>query len=84
MYDDGYYEVWVTYDGALNWEDVVAPDKLDSIIRDAATEDWEYGATVELYAIFHPHPLITDTDVSCECAQYVTDHHPIWTNNQEA
>lgn len=77
--DAGYYEVSVVYDGFLDSEDIIEPSDIDNWIKSVTDTFSNSLAIVEAYAIFHPHPLI-----SCECAQYLTDHHPIWTNHKEA
>lgn len=46
----------------------------DTLSSDAASDGQRY----EVFAVHHGEHAV---GVECECAQFETDHHPIWTRN---
>lgn len=77
--------------------DLIIDGALESTVRFYGIEDfdiwlagikWEWLAQAhnlnstkvwEVYVITHLH---SDTQDGCECAQYVTDHHPYWSSEE--
>lgn len=84
-------ELWVEVEGSFDasvWvddSDVVVSSNDPSFSPGRTVAEWlkslrddavAVGVTVRVYRISHGHdPYLPD----CECAQYETDHRPVWT-----
>lgn len=69
-----YAEIYSIVDGASGREGNLtdylrAGEFVRSIAQDAASD----GVETEVYVIMHNH-----APGECECAQFLTDHHPTW------
>lgn len=80
-----YKEISVLVGGALeqteifSYDDILEVAKCYGFIAETQKEALESSERVELFEMTHEH----EPDVDCECAQYVTDHNPFWTNGKE-
>lgn len=75
-----YAEVSVVVDGAQEdfipfWDETL----MNEFIEDIHAEAIGHGYPTEIYVMYHDH----DIALECECAQYVTDHHPVFSWNTE-
>lgn len=79
-----YTEADVIWDGALAESKVFPEDaptgEFDSWLADVKQEaaDDTADSVVEVYTLFHDH----DPELDCECSQFVTSHHPYWSNSE--
>jgi hypothetical protein len=77
-----YAEITVIVNGAVQDEETFTDYTLeDAFIRTIEEEAAGHGYPVEVFELYHEHAL---TSEECECAQYVTDHHPRWSWNLES
>ena len=67
------YEVWASVEGALETSDIY-PDKMTATLKAEELAD-EYRAEADEWAVYIlPHYCAGSE--TCECAQWLTDHHP--------
>jgi len=75
-----YAEVTVIVDGALEESQTFHDEALMRDFIDTIREEAEgHGYLTEVFVMYHDHA----DGIDCECAQYVTDHHPTYTYNGE-
>lgn len=72
-----YIEANLLLSGALSEEHEFATEEefelwMAGVRAEAAEDDWEEA---EIFRIDHPH----EPGIECECVQYLTDHHPVWS-----
>lgn len=80
----GYWSASVVVDGALEHEDDVSPEGLDELLKKTKDEASADGLPTEVFAIWHEHaPRTDDDDAEDVCAQYATDHRPIWSSEDD-
>lgn len=75
-----YWELSAVYEGFLDevmdcFDEREAQSHVDRLIH----KYQDFQGTAEVYVTYHAHPFGLD----CECGQYLTDHHPYWTNHAE-
>jgi hypothetical protein len=72
-----YAEVTVIINGAIESEEVITDSAiLSDYISQVKSEALDDDITMEVYVLYHEHVPMEE----CMCAQYVTDHHPVWTS----
>lgn len=73
----GYTEITVIVGGAVDEDRVFTTEEtqdMDAYLARIKCEDFS-GELAEIFRLYHSHE-----QGECECAQYVTDHAPWWTN----
>ena len=76
-----YTEVDTIVEGALeNSETFFDTGTLDAHLSEIADGASRITNLVQVYVIDHDHDM---TDDECECASYMTDHHPLFTYNEK-
>jgi hypothetical protein len=74
-----YITAQLIVEGALD-EDVQfeTEEQFDSWLDDIKEQESNSATKLdwEVFRIVHDHPLTNE----CMCVQYLTDHHPYWTN----
>lgn len=69
-------EVTVLVDGAVDECAVFFDYALEAaFIEDVKEEAEGHGYPTKIHVLYHD---FHDFDVECECAQYETDHRPVW------
>lgn len=72
-----YAEVSVVVDGALEESETFYDETpLSEYVESIRQEAEGHGYPTEVYVLYHDH-----SPSECECAQYVTDHHPAYSWN---
>lgn len=81
----GYTEVTIICDGALESSESFKgfdTAELEAYLEKEKNEALEAagltGIETEIYVMEHEHD---ESEEDCSCAQYLSDHHPIWTSN---
>jgi len=76
-----YLDVDVIVEGALD-ENRIFTDQAeyDRWLEQCKLEVGDVGVWVEVYCTPHEHPL---DEHDCECAQFLTDHKPDWSNRDD-
>lgn len=73
-----YAEVTVIVNGALEEEETFHDYALmDAFLAEVRREASSHGYPTEVFVLYHEHPL----QAECECIQFETDHHPLFTYN---
>lgn len=74
-----YWECTLVIDGAESERKLLPYSKFgqwyDGVVNEGYADE-HIGQKWEMFVLYHQHPL----DQDCECAQFVTDHSPKWTN----
>jgi hypothetical protein len=71
-------DVTVVVDGAVENDRMFTDYALmEDFIAEIAAEAHDHGYLTEVYVMYHDH----EVGIDCECAQFVTDHHPLYTFN---
>lgn len=78
----GFIEITVVWEGAVSdreyFDDVFDVQDMATFLAEVQSDASGSDDLVEVYEIHHDHEF----DVDCECAQYLTDHSPSWTNHE--
>lgn len=76
-----YWDVDLIIEGALDWS--------STFYDKGEMNEWAKGyqeagenlrVRTEIYIMHHAHPVLSE-DEECQCAQYLTDHHPTYSWN---
>jgi hypothetical protein len=79
-----YADVSVIVDGALEESETFHDETLmNDYIGKIEDEAKDHGYETQIYVVFHEHEDL-EGDQECQCIQYLTDHHPYATFNQES
>jgi len=83
----GFTEVTIIVDGAVESDETFKgfdTTELEVYLERQKTEALEaFGLTgieTEIYTMEHEHD---ESEDDCSCAQYLTDHHPIWSTSND-
>lgn len=75
----GFTDVTVVWEGAVDTQRIFGDDEttaMDALIAGVKADAATTTDLVEIYSVYHDH----DTDLDCECVQFLTDHRLDWSN----
>jgi hypothetical protein len=76
-----YADVSLVVEGALDNQSVAYTETdVDEYVQAAEAEAKADGLHTEVYVLWHEHD---ETNEECACVQYLTDHHPYASFNNE-